>query len=72
MTVMQNIDYSANESEWSQTELRFSSDFDGKFNFTAGYYYNETVIVKLIITLNRHNVLGRCINGPLCYFPCYM
>ena len=38
----QNIDYSANESEWSQTEIRFSSDFDGKFNFTAGYYYNET------------------------------
>ena len=38
----QNIDYSANESEWSQTEIRFSSDYDGKFNFTAGYYYNET------------------------------
>ena len=38
----QNIDYSANESEWSQTEIRFSSDYDGKFNFSAGYYYNET------------------------------
>ena len=23
-------------------KIRFSSDFDGKFNFTAGYYYNET------------------------------
>ena len=38
----QNIDYSANESEWSQTEVTFSSDYDGKFNFTAGYFYIET------------------------------
>jgi hypothetical protein len=34
----QNMDLSTNESEWSQTELRFSSDFDGKINFTFGLY----------------------------------
>ena len=38
----QNIDKSSNESEWQQTELRFSSEFDGKFNFTFGMYENRT------------------------------
>ncbi|MBD63333.1 MAG: hypothetical protein CMD68_04555 [Gammaproteobacteria bacterium] len=38
----QAIDRSTNESEWSQTELRFSSDFDGNFNFTFGLYYDQT------------------------------
>jgi outer membrane receptor protein involved in Fe transport len=36
------VDRSANESEWSQTELRFSSDYDGAFNFTLGFFMNES------------------------------
>ena len=38
----QNMIRSTNESEWQQTELRFSSEFDGKFNFTFGMYENRT------------------------------
>jgi outer membrane receptor protein involved in Fe transport len=36
------VDRSANEAEWNQTELRFSSDYDGAFNFTFGVFQNET------------------------------
>ena len=36
------VDRSTNESEWSQTELRFTSDYDGDFNFTLGFYADET------------------------------
>jgi hypothetical protein len=35
----QAMDRSTNESEWSQTELRFSSDYDGNFNFTFGLFH---------------------------------
>ena len=41
-TSEQNIDHASNESEWSQTELRFSSDFDGKFNYTFGLFHSRT------------------------------
>ncbi len=34
----QAMDRSINESEWQQTELRFSSDYDGAFNFTFGLF----------------------------------
>ena len=27
------VDRSTNDSEWRQTELRFTSDYDGAFNF---------------------------------------
>ena len=37
----QAMDRSTNESEWSQTELKFSSDYDGNFNFTAGLFYSD-------------------------------
>ena len=37
----QRVDRSTNESEWQQTELRFSSEFDGKFNFTCSMYENR-------------------------------
>ena len=33
------VDRSTNDSEWSQTELRFTSDYDGAFNFTLGFLY---------------------------------
>ncbi|MDB4242761.1 TonB-dependent receptor [Gammaproteobacteria bacterium] len=32
------VDRSTNDAEWSQTELRFTSDYDGAFNFTLGFY----------------------------------
>jgi outer membrane receptor protein involved in Fe transport len=32
------MDRSFNESEWEQYELRFSSDYDGSFNFTFGLF----------------------------------
>ena len=63
----QNIDYSANESEWSQTEVTFSSDFDGKFNFTAGYYYNETSSeTDYHIKSPSLMYYGNTSNGPHC------
>lgn len=34
----QAMDRSFNESEWQQYELRFSSDYDGAFNFTFGLF----------------------------------
>ena len=36
------VDRSANEAEWNQTELRFSSDYDGAFNFTFGVFKGES------------------------------
>ena len=36
------VDRSTNDSEWSQTELRFTSDYDGAFNFTLGFYMDDT------------------------------
>ena len=36
------VDRSTNDSEWSQTELRFTSDYDGAFNFTLGFFMDET------------------------------
>ena len=38
----QAVDRSSNDSEWAQTELRFSSDYDGAFNFTLGFFNIET------------------------------
>ena len=35
------VDRSTNDSEWAQTELRFSSDYDGAFNFTLGFFQLE-------------------------------
>ncbi|MDB9907686.1 TonB-dependent receptor [Gammaproteobacteria bacterium] len=32
------VDRATNDAEWSQTELRFTSDYDGAFNFTLGFY----------------------------------
>ena len=32
------VDRSTNDSEWQQTELRFTSDYDGAFNFTLGFF----------------------------------
>ena len=63
----QNIDYSANESEWSQTEVTFTSDFDGKFNFTAGYYYNE-VSSETDYHIKSPSLMyyGNTSNGPHC------
>ena len=36
------VDRAATDAEWSQTELRFSSDYDGAFNFTLGFFMNES------------------------------
>ena len=50
----QAMDRSFNESEWEQYELRFSSDYDGAFNFTFGLFASCMPIVKQITTLVRH------------------
>ena len=31
------VDRSTNDSEWAQTELRFTSDYDGAFNFHSRF-----------------------------------
>ena len=36
------VDRSTNDSEWEQTELRFTSDYDGAFNFTLGFFQLES------------------------------
>ena len=36
------VDRATTDSEWAQTELRFSSDYDGAFNFTLGFFNLET------------------------------
>ena len=38
----QAADRSMNEAEWSQTELRFSSDYDGIINYTFGIFASES------------------------------
>ena len=54
MLAESNIDKSTNESEWQQTELRFSSQFDGKFNFTFGMYENR--LDQKLTTILNHQV----------------
>jgi outer membrane receptor protein involved in Fe transport len=38
----QAMDRAFSESEWEQYELRFSSDYDGSFNFTFGLFASAT------------------------------
>ena len=63
----QAVDFSTNESEWSQTELRFSSDYDGAFNFTAGLYH-ETISSEtdFRITAPYMSYWGDTSTGPIC------
>jgi len=63
----QAVDFSTNESEWSQTELRFSSDYDGSFNFTAGLYH-ETIgsETDFRITAPYMSYWGDTSTGPIC------
>ena len=63
----QAVDVSTNESEWSQTELRFSSDYDGAFNFTAGLYH-ETISSEtdFRITAPYMSYWGDTSTGPIC------
>ncbi|MDA7796618.1 TonB-dependent receptor [Gammaproteobacteria bacterium] len=63
----QAVDFSTNESEWSQTELRFSSDYDGAFNFTAGLYH-ETIgsETDFRITAPYMSYWGDTSTGPIC------
>ena len=63
----QNIDHASNESEWQQTELRFSSEFDGKFNFTFGMYENRTGSqTDYHIKSPSLNYYGNTSDGPHC------
>ncbi|MDC1475132.1 TonB-dependent receptor [Gammaproteobacteria bacterium] len=63
----QAVEFSTNESEWSQTELRFSSDYDGAFNFTAGLYH-ETIgsETDFRITAPYMSYWGDTSTGPIC------
>jgi hypothetical protein len=36
------VDRATTDGEWAQTELRFSSDYDGAFNFTLGFFNLDT------------------------------
>jgi outer membrane receptor protein involved in Fe transport len=61
------IDYSATESEWSQTEVRFYSDFDGNFNFSGGIFYLESQSqVDYDLAAPYMNYWGDTTNGPIC------
>ncbi|MEK9650073.1 MAG: TonB-dependent receptor [Gammaproteobacteria bacterium] len=61
------IDYSATESEWAQTELRFYSDFDGDFNFSGGFFYLESQSqVDYDLAAPYMNYYGNTSNGPIC------
>lgn len=61
------IDYSATESEWSQTEVRFYSDFDGNFNFSGGLFYLESQSqVDYDLAAPYMNYWGDTTNGPIC------
>ena len=61
------IDYSATEAEWTQTEVRFYSDFDGAFNFSAGLFYLEAQSqVDYDLAAPYMNYWGDTSNGPLC------
>jgi outer membrane receptor protein involved in Fe transport len=61
------VDYAATESEWTQTEARFYSDFDGAFNFSAGLFYLESGSqVDYDLAAPYMNYWGNTSNGPLC------
>jgi outer membrane receptor protein involved in Fe transport len=61
------IDYSATESEWAQTEVRFYSDYDGKLNFSGGLFYLESQSqVDYDLAAPYMNYWGDTSNGPLC------
>ena len=61
------VDYAATESEWTQTEARFYSDFDGGFNFSAGIFYLESGSqVDYDLAAPYMNYWGNTSNGPLC------
>ena len=63
----QAADMSTNESEWSQTELRFSSDYDGAFNFTAGLFHSTTSSeTDYRITAPYMSYWGDTSTGPIC------
>ena len=63
----QSADMSTNESEWSQTELRFSSDYDGAFNFTAGLFHQTTSSeTDFRIATPYMSYWGNTSTGPIC------
>ena len=63
----QAADMSTNESEWSQTELRFSSDYDGAFNFTAGLFHQTTSSeTDYRIATPYMSYWGNTSTGPIC------
>ena len=63
------VDYAANDSDWTQTEARFYSDFDGGFNFSAGLFYLESGSqVDYDLAAPYMNYWGNTSNGPLCTF----
>ena len=63
----QAADMSTNESEWSQTELRFSSDYDGAFNFTAGLFHQTTSSqTDYRIATPYMSYWGDTSTGPIC------
>lgn len=63
----QAADMSTNESEWSQTELRFTSDYDSAFNFTAGLFH-QTISSETDyrITAPYMSYWGDTSTGPIC------
>ena len=61
------VDQSTNESEWSQTELRFTSDYDSAFNFTAGLFHRtETSQTDFRINAPYMSYWGDTSTGPIC------
>ena len=63
----QAADMSTNESEWSQTELRFTSDYDSAFNFTAGLFHSTTSSeTDFRITAPYMSYWGDTSTGPIC------
>ena len=63
----QAADMSTNESEWSQTELRFSSDYDGAFNFTAGLFHQTASSqTDFRIATPYMSYWGNTSTGPIC------
>jgi len=63
----QAADLSTNESEWDQTELRFTSDYDGAFNFTFGLFNSKTSSeTDYRITAPYMTYWGDAGAGPIC------
>ena len=61
------VDYSANESEWNQTEVRFYSNFDGNWNFNVGVFYAENQgQTDYDLAAPYMNYWGNTSNGPIC------